>query len=87
MTPTACGSACGRLARPPNGRRDWRGVVAVIIASGLALCFILLALGAVLHTSRVSLTPEEAGAISTVLGATVGALATYLGGRSDDGDD
>lgn len=54
---------------------SWRGAVAVTLALGLAVTVVLLSVG------QYHATPEEANTISTVLGAVVGALATYVGGK------
>jgi hypothetical protein len=67
---------------------DPRGIAAIILAVGLAIAVVVLALGTE-FTSR-SLSVEEASLLSTVLGAAVGALATYLGGsvlNRSKGDD
>jgi hypothetical protein len=58
------------------------------MASGLSAAVVALAVGTEV-TSR-SLSMEEASLLSTVLGAAVGALATYLGGavlRAKDDED
>lgn len=57
-----------------------RGLTAVILAGGLAVSVIALAIGAEL--ANKTLSEQEASVLSTVLGAVVGALATYLGARS-----
>jgi uncharacterized membrane protein len=57
---------------------NWHGLVAIVLALGLATTVILLALETILHRGPVSDT--EAAVLSTVLGAAVGAVATYLGG-------
>lgn len=63
----------------------WSGLVAVIIAIGIAASLVLIAV-AVFRTPG-HLNPDEATLLSTILGATVGAIATYLGthggGRGD----
>lgn len=55
-----------------------RGVVAVILAAGVAVAVIITALGAALH--RGPIAEAESNLLSTVLGAGVGAVATFLGG-------
>lgn len=64
-----------------EGRRlttDPRGLAALVLAVGSALALIAIAVGASVHRGPIS--SEESSLISTVLGASVGALATYLGG-------
>jgi Co/Zn/Cd efflux system component len=69
---------------------DPRGLAAVILASGLALALLALAVGTEVTDRQISM--EEAALMSTVLGAVVGAIATYLGGavfhqdKEDDKD-
>jgi NO-binding membrane sensor protein with MHYT domain len=69
---------------------DPRGLAAIILAAGLSIAVVALAIGTEV-TSR-NLSVEEASLLSTVLGAAVGALATYMGGtalrsRGDDKDE
>ena len=58
-------------------------VVAVVLAAGVSLAVIVLAIGAVV--SGRALSVEETAVLSAVLGAAVGAVATYLGVRKDEG--
>lgn len=73
-----------------NGTRssDWRGVVALLLAVGVAGSALALAIG---DAVRVSTPAEDATILSTILGASVGAIAGYLGARtktsSADGPD
>lgn len=59
---------------------EWRGPVAVILAVGVAGAIIILCLGAVLQDQTIS--TQGAAIIDTALGASVGAVAVYLGGRA-----
>lgn len=79
--------------KKPNGNRDWPGYIAYTLALGLAVGF-----ASALIMSASSRTPpinEVTGAmLSTIGGAMVGAVATYLGGaavrrrdRADEEDD
>lgn len=61
---------------------DPRGLAAIIMATGLALALVALAVGTEVTSRAISV--EEASLLSTVLGAAVGALATYLGGSAID---
>lgn len=58
--------------------RDWRGLAAVILATGLTACLFTAALALALNPNR-QLTIEESSLIAGVLGGIVGALASYLG--------
>jgi hypothetical protein len=55
----------------------WAGMVAVVLAAGLAVCLVVISV-AVFRTPG-HLTAEEATLLSTILGAVVGAIATFLG--------
>ena len=57
--------------------KSWPGLAAVILAAGVAICVIALALGTATQTGPIS--QEDATLLSTVLGAAVGAVATFLG--------
>jgi len=58
---------------------DWHGLSAIILAVGISLAIIILSVGEFFHDGHISET--EANTISTILGAGIGALATFLGGR------
>lgn len=60
-------------------------LVAVVLSAGLAIAICTLAVGAVVHAGPIS--QEESNLLSTVLGAIVGAVATYLGTRRPDQED
>jgi hypothetical protein len=67
------------VRRPPF---DWRGLIALVLALGVVGVFIVGEVVIVVnHSARSGLTTEEAETASTILGAVVGALAVYLGGR------
>ena len=57
--------------------RDLHGVVAVILATGVAVTVVVLALETTTHSGAIS--ESEANVLSTVVGAIIGAVATYLG--------
>ena len=63
-----------------NTDTNWHGLVAIVLALGLATAVVLLCLETILHRGPVSDT--EAAVLSTVLGAAIGAIATYLGGAA-----
>lgn len=58
--------------------KDWRAVVAIILAVGVSGALIGLTVMEILRDGSV--TEAEATVFSTALGAAVGAVATYLGG-------
>lgn len=61
-------------------------IVAIILALGIATSLILLSANEFTHNGHIS--GEEATTISTVLGAGIGSIATYLGvkhgGKEDE---
>ena len=57
-----------------------RAIAALVLAIGVAASVVILCIETVVHSGPVS--AEEATVLSTVLGATVGAVATYLGGAA-----
>lgn len=65
--------------------RDARGIVAIILAATVGLSALVLSAGAAWAIVDKGLTvPTEVSAlVSTVLGALVGSVATYLGLRID----
>jgi hypothetical protein len=68
-------------------RHKWNGrdVVAIILSVGVSGTIVLLiVVEFVPHHGHVS--DEEAAALSTALGAAIGALATYLGGSRGNGN-
>lgn len=64
---------------------DWHGVVALILATGIAISVVLLAVSELDHGTAGHISGEESTLLSTVLGAGIGAIATYVGLRSHDG--
>jgi hypothetical protein len=56
---------------------EWPGVVAVILAVGIAVSMVLGVAGTIL--SDVPLSEQGAQFLSTLFGASIGAVATYLG--------
>lgn len=59
---------------------NWHGLVAMVLALGLATAVVILCIETILHLGPVS--DSEAAVLSTVLGAAVGAVATFLGGAA-----
>lgn len=58
---------------------DIKGLVAIIIASTFGIVLIVPVVGVVV-TGR-QLTPESTNLISTIAGALIGVLASYIGGK------
>lgn len=69
------------MARPAL---DLRGLAAVVLAVGVVGAIVLGEVFAYLNKAK-DVTVEEVATISTVLGAAVGAIATYLGTRRPPG--
>jgi uncharacterized membrane protein len=65
-------------------RFDWRGLVALVLALGVVGVLIAGAVGSILNHDR-TVTSDEIATIATVLGAAIGAVAVYLGGRPPSG--
>lgn len=62
----------------------WHTLVALILALGAATSVVLLSISVLTTPGHV--TGEESTLLSTVLGATVGAAAAYIGRTVSDGD-
>jgi hypothetical protein len=67
--------------------RDYAGLAAVVLATGVVLAVVVATAGAAI--SHREFSPDETTLLSTVLGAAIGAVATYLGthGRRPDAPD
>ena len=67
--------------------RDWAGLAAFVLAAGVVIAIIVAIAGAAI--SHREFSADETTLLSTVLGAAIGAVATYLGthGRSPDPTD
>jgi hypothetical protein len=61
-------------------RFETRDLAALILATGVAVAVIALAIGAAVHPSYISIS--SAALLGTVLGTLVGGLATFLGFRA-----
>jgi membrane protein DedA with SNARE-associated domain len=59
----------------------WHALVAVVLAVGVVISVTLLSVSALAAPGH--LTGEESTLLSTVVGAMVGAAASYLGGRAN----
>jgi hypothetical protein len=65
--------------------RDWRGLIALTLAVGVSIALVAGVLTAELTPTKV--TSEEIAFLSTLGGASVGAVAAYLGNRHQRSDD
>lgn len=63
--------------------KDARSLAALVLAAGVGIAVVALAIGVSFTNGPIS--NEEATLLSTVMGAAVGALATYLGLRNGNG--
>jgi hypothetical protein len=57
--------------------KDSAGLVALVLAVGVMIAFLVIATGAVVTDSP--LTQEEQTLIATITGAALGAVSTYIG--------
>jgi hypothetical protein len=65
--------------------RNWRGLIALVLAAGVSIALISGVLTAELTPRKV--TSEEIAFLSTLGGAAVGAIAAYLGNHTTDRSD
>lgn len=65
--------------------KDWRGPVALVLSVGISVALVAGVLTAELTPTKV--TSEEIAFLSTLGGASVGAVAAYLGIRHIDRSD
>jgi hypothetical protein len=63
--------------------RDWRGPIVLVLAVGVSITLVVGVTGAVWTPGKV--TAEESTFFSTLGGAIVGAVATYLGVQHKEG--
>jgi uncharacterized membrane protein YccC len=61
---------------------SWQGLVAVIVALGVTAGIVLLSVNEL--TTQGHLNQEAATLLATVLGAAIGAVATFLGMRDSE---
>lgn len=57
---------------------DLHGVVALVVAFGVMVAIVAMAITASIRGHEFS--PDELTVVATILGAAIGAVATYLGG-------
>lgn len=65
--------------------REWRGPIALVLATGVAVALVSGVLAAELTPTKI--TSEEIAFLSTLGGAAVGAIAAYLGNHALDRSD
>lgn len=56
---------------------EWAGLIALVLALGVALSMVIALVGAVLSADRIS--AEKASLLSTLFGASIGVIGTYIG--------
>jgi predicted membrane-bound mannosyltransferase len=61
---------------------DWRAVAALVLAVGAAVAIVILAWSEADHQIAGHISEAESTLLATVLGAMVGAVATFLGMRN-----
>jgi hypothetical protein len=61
----------------------WRAVVAVVLSVAVAVTMMLIAAQLTFHSRSV--TPEESTLLATIVGAALGVLGAYVGGRGGGG--
>ena len=59
---------------------DWRGIAAVLLVLGVVATLVIGAVNGGRNANYV-LSDEALATVSTVLGAAIGAVAVYLGGK------
>ena len=60
---------------------DWPGAIAFVLAVGIACSMVLAICGEVFN--REAIGQQGATILSTIFGAAIGAVATYLGGSRE----
>jgi len=65
------------------GRPDLHGLVALVLAVSVGATMIIISVETVLHSGAIS--QAESNVLSTVVGAVIGAVATYLGVARSNG--
>lgn len=66
-----------------HGTDDWRGAVVLVLAVTVGLVIVIVALGVVF--AEVKLGSDVAKSFAGIIGAIIGGLLTYIGGRSRNG--
>lgn len=56
---------------------EWAGLIAFVLALGVSLSMVIALVGAVL--SKGSISSEKASLLSTLYGAAIGVIGTYIG--------
>lgn len=65
--------------------RNLTAIVAIILSLGVAISIVLLSISELSHGTDGHISTEEATLLATVLGAGIGAIATYLGQHNGQG--
>lgn len=56
---------------------EWAGLIAFVLALGVSFSMVIALIGAVLSADRIS--SEKASLLSTLFGASIGVIGTYIG--------
>jgi hypothetical protein len=62
---------------------EWAGLIAFVLAVGIAISMVVSLIGAVL--SDTGLSTEKSNLLSTVFGASIGVIGTYIGAHGRGG--
>jgi hypothetical protein len=62
---------------------DWKVIIALVLAMGTAISIVLLSINELVNAGHI--TASESTLYSTILGALIGALGTYLGLQERNG--
>lgn len=62
-------------------RQHWHALIAVILTISVGIAIVLLAASELDHGTAGHISTEETTLLATVLGAGIGAIATFLGTR------
>jgi hypothetical protein len=66
------------MDKPPHWiHGEWAGLIAFVLALGIAVSMVVSLIGAVLDDDGLS--PEKSNLLSTVFGAAIGVIGTYIG--------
>jgi uncharacterized membrane protein len=62
---------------------EWAGLIALVLAIGVSISMVVSIVGATLSTGGLS--TEKSNLLSTVVGASVGVIGTYIGAHGRGG--
>lgn len=62
---------------------EWAGLIAFVLALGISLSMVVALIGSVLDDAPIS--AEKSNLLSTVFGASIGVIGTYIGAHGRGG--